>query len=187
MFPFCSLIFAVFAKWPPRQRHFCRHGRKNGSGKFQTVCKPGSVRVLQRWTAIPLGHALRRASRDQPGRRVENTPAPLRCRKKPAAPIRSCSRWGLPCQPCHQGCGALLPPRFTLTSGAEVPLAVCFLWHFPWGRPRRPLAGTVFPWSPDFPPPKLAPWQRPSNRLDFWSLRLLLPEGQPGAVKMDRV
>ena len=31
-------------------------------------------------------------------------------------------------------------------------LAVCFLWHFPWGRPRRPLAGTVFPWSPDFPP-----------------------------------
>ena len=31
--------------------------------------------------------------------------------------------------------------------------AVCFLWHCPWGRPRRPLAGTVFPWSPDFPPP----------------------------------
>jgi hypothetical protein len=30
--------------------------------------------------------------------------------------------------------------------------AVCFLWHCPWGRPRRPLAGTVFPWSPDFPP-----------------------------------
>ena len=31
--------------------------------------------------------------------------------------------------------------------------AVYFLWHCPWGRPRRPLAGTVFPWSPDFPPP----------------------------------
>ena len=31
--------------------------------------------------------------------------------------------------------------------------AVCFLWHFPWGRPRRALPGTVFPWSPDFPPP----------------------------------
>ncbi len=29
--------------------------------------------------------------------------------------------------------------------------AVCFLWHFPWGRPRRALPGTVFPWSPDFP------------------------------------
>src|SRR5690606_30238150 len=31
--------------------------------------------------------------------------------------------------------------------------AVCFLWHFPWGRPRRPLTGIVFPWSPDFPLP----------------------------------
>jgi len=30
--------------------------------------------------------------------------------------------------------------------------AVCFLWHCPWGRPRRSLTGTVFPWSPDFPP-----------------------------------
>jgi len=33
--------------------------------------------------------------------------------------------------------------------------AVCFLWHFPWGRPRRSLSGTVFPWSPDFPLPRL--------------------------------
>jgi len=31
--------------------------------------------------------------------------------------------------------------------------AVYFLWHFPWGRPRRTLSGTVYPWSPDFPPP----------------------------------
>ncbi|GGA46656.1 hypothetical protein GCM10011499_15500 [Pelagibacterium lentulum] len=30
-------------------------------------------------------------------------------------------------------------------------MAVCFLWHFPWGRPRRALPGTVFSWSPDFP------------------------------------
>jgi len=32
--------------------------------------------------------------------------------------------------------------------------AVSFLWHCPWGRPRRVLPGTVFPWSPDFPPPR---------------------------------
>jgi hypothetical protein len=32
-------------------------------------------------------------------------------------------------------------------------LAVCSLWHFPWGHPRRALPGTVLPWSPDFPPP----------------------------------
>ena len=35
---------------------------------------------------------------------------------------------------------------------AHIRRAVCFLWHFPWGRPRRVLPGTVFPWSPDFPP-----------------------------------
>jgi hypothetical protein len=29
--------------------------------------------------------------------------------------------------------------------------AVCFLWHCPWGRPRRRLSGTVLPRSPDFP------------------------------------
>lgn len=51
--------------------------------------------------------------------------------------------------------------------------AVCFLWHFPWGRPRRLLAATVFPWSPDFPPLagalkvtlKWPDQQRPSSRL----------------------
>jgi hypothetical protein len=32
-----------------------------------------------------------------------------------AAPIRSCSRWGLPCRLRHRRRGALLPHRFTLT------------------------------------------------------------------------
>ena len=49
-----------------------------------------------------------------------------------------------PFRPCRRGTGVLA-------------LAVCFLWHFPWGRPRRPLAGTAFPWSPDFPPSGLPP------------------------------
>ena len=30
--------------------------------------------------------------------------------------------------------------------------AVCFLWRYPWGRPRRALPGAMLPWSPDFPP-----------------------------------
>ena len=96
-----------------------------------------------------------------------------------AAPIRSCSRWGLPCRPCCQGRGALLPHRFALARGTALlapdglARAVCFLWHCPWGRPRRPLAGTVFPWSPDFPPPHgIAPpssgrpavWRQPDVR-----------------------
>ena len=32
-------------------------------------------------------------------------------------------------------------------------VAVCFLWHFPWGRPRRALPGILILWSPDFPLP----------------------------------
>ncbi len=71
-----------------------------------------------------------------------------------AIPIRSCSRLGLPCRSCCQARGGLLPHPFTLTSlePARRPVAevVCFLWHFPWGRPRRPLAGTVFPGARTF-------------------------------------
>ena len=46
--------------------------------------------------------------------------------------------------------------------------AVCFLWHYPWGRPRRRLSGTVLPRSPDFPPCLPIRWQlaeRPSGLL----------------------
>ena len=37
--------------------------------------------------------------------------------KPPVLPIRSCSRWGLPCRPRRRGRGALLPHPFTLTNG----------------------------------------------------------------------
>ncbi len=61
---------------------------------------------------------------------------------------------------------ALTPPFHPYPAGTLLPLwrcrsrkqdtdgAVCFLLHFPWGRPRRPLTGTVSPWSPDFPHPR---------------------------------
>ena len=35
-----------------------------------------------------------------------------------ATPIRSCSRWGLPCQFCYQNRGGLLPHLFTLTAAS---------------------------------------------------------------------
>ena len=40
--------------------------------------------------------------------------------------------------------------------------AVCFLWHCPWGRPRRALPGTVVPRSPDFPPADMSAGGRPT-------------------------
>ena len=138
------------------------------SEEIQTACKPGSVLALRPGAAIPLGRALPRASRDQPGLQGGNAPGrgvftpgppPLRGLAPggvyPAAPVargavRSCRTVSpLPWPMVSHGCGA-----------------VCFLWHFPWGRPRRPLTGTVFPWSPDFPPSRVAAEQRLPGRLD---------------------
>ena len=41
--------------------------------------------------------------------------------------------------------------------GVVETVAVCSLWHFPWGRPRRALPGTAVSWSPDFPRAKSPP------------------------------
>ncbi len=80
------------------------------------------------------------------------TPSAAPVSRWPAIPIRSCSRWGLPCRRRYRRRGALLPHPFTLaTRGFHRGPAVCSLWHCPWGRPRRELPDTVFPWSPDFP------------------------------------
>src|SRR3569833_4081274 len=52
-------------------------------------------------------------------------------------------------------------------------LAVCSLWHCPWGHPRRALPGTVVSRSPDFP--RRASTTRPPGPLV--ALRLALPLG----------
>jgi hypothetical protein len=69
-------------------------------------------------------------------------------------PIWSCSRWGLPCHACYQSCGALLPPHFTLTMASHggifsVALSLDATFTTCTG---RALPGTLFAWSPDFPP-----------------------------------
>jgi len=66
--------------------------------------------------AIHLGRLLPGASCDQPGRLAWKRDWRFWGRR--AAPIRSCSRWGLPCRPCYQERGALLPHPFTLTAPA---------------------------------------------------------------------
>ncbi len=91
-------------------------------------------------------------------------------------PTRTTSRENAAEASLHRPYSVLLPVGFTVRSllpGTRCALtapfhpypdlsgAVCFLWHFPWGRPRRALPGTVFSWSPDFP--LLA--QRPPGQL----------------------
>ena len=106
--------------------------------------------------AIPLGRSLPSASCDRPERRREGSPGifgslrdacrsylvllPVGFSLPPPLPAARCALTA-PFHPCH-------PPGRT----REGP-AVYFLWHFPWGRPRRALPGTVPPWSPDFPLP----------------------------------
>src|SRR5437764_211865 len=106
--------------------------------------------------AIHLGRSLPNASRDRPERRRGRPrPAPLAeastaCRSylvllpvgftlPPPLPAARCALTA-PFHPCR-------PP-----SRRPNRLGGVFLWHFPWGRPRRALPGTVPPWSPDFPP-----------------------------------
>ena len=61
-----------------------------------------------------------------------------------SSPTWPCSGWGLPCDPCHQEPGALLPHPFTLACAASRrPSAVCSLWHFPSPLGARALPGTL--------------------------------------------
>ena len=101
----------------------CVSARLPGMEGCQAACKPGSVHALPvRAGAFRrpfLWDAPRGAPRaTNPGGRAGTPsrhagtvarPAP------PATPIRSCSRWGLPCRFRCRNRGALLPHRFTLT------------------------------------------------------------------------
>ena len=129
--------------------------RSAGGDRCQTACKPGSVRGRPptRWPFI-WDARCRTPRATDPGGWSGNRPGTV-LRPRRAAPTWSCSRRGLPCRTLCRARGALLPHPFTLArrpcgSGR----AVCSLWHFPWGRPRRALPGSVSPWSPDFPPPR---------------------------------
>ena len=134
---------------------YARFGRKSARRPISRVL---SRPLAGPWMTIPLGRPLPDASRDLPGRR----------RQKPAwpAPVLKDRPAGRPYAVLLPVGFALPPPlpaaRCALTApfhpyrrrgpcGPQQP-AVCFLWHCPWGRPRRALSGTVLPWSPDFPP-----------------------------------
>jgi len=144
---------------PTRVRRPEAAGITRGSSGWagcRAACKPGSVVPLPARAAIPLEPASLRASRGQPGRKGGNTLAsrPLRALRRP--PLFGLAPGGVyRAAPVAGGavrsCRTLSP----LPEGRGAP-AVCFLWHYPWAlaeaSARRPLAGTAFPWSPDFPP-----------------------------------
>ena len=98
------------------------------------------------WATIPLRRRLRAASSNQPGRRVETHPGTAKVPCRPYSvllPVGFTMPLPLPVARC-----ALAAP---FHRGVAEAVAVCSLWHYPWGHPRRALPGTVVSWSPDFP------------------------------------
>ncbi len=69
---------------------------------------------LARGMAIHLRRPSPDAWCDQPGRPARKPTCREPCGPRRAAPIRSCSRWGLPCRRRYRRRGALLPHPFTL-------------------------------------------------------------------------
>src|SRR5271170_7380130 len=122
-------------------------------------------------TAIPLGRRLPDASSNLPGRPdLDTDPKTLsrfHARVLRAVPIRSCSRWGLPCRRRCRRRGALLPHLFTLTAGIRnAPRRYVLCGTFPRlapaGRYPAPLvhgARTFLPGNLSVSP------ERPSDRL----------------------
>ncbi len=144
MFVFCS--WSTCAYGTTKRQKTPRDCKEAG----QTACKPGSVPGLAAGrTVIHLGRPLPDASRDQPGRRRgKRFPAALASPEGP--PLFDLAPGGV-CRAGPVTGPAVRSYRPVSPFPAHAP-EVCFLWHFPWGRPRRTLSGTVFPWSPDFPP-----------------------------------
>src|SRR3954471_18652148 len=148
----------------------------------QTACKPGSVPPGPKprhwrsflWTA-PRGTVLA----TYPDRSGLRQPCPHlpkdKCER--TVPIRSCSWRGLPCRPCCQARVGLLPHPFTLTPDESE--AVCSLWRYPWGHPRRALPAAMSSWSPDFPRPPCGSRDRPA----VWSARKVV--ARAGRVNLE--
>ena len=115
---------------------------------------------------------------EQPTRatRAGNAPATVARRHRPYSvllPVGFAVPRPLPAARC-----ALTAP-FHPYLRRRTPKAVCFLWHCPWGRPRRTLSGTVFPWSPDFPPPFQAAAVRPTGRRELGGMAGRVKEIRP--------
>ncbi len=107
-----------------RRRPVQRTTRNNHPRKTQSARQPVS-RVLST-SCEAVRPFLWDASHDAPHATNPDGGAgmPLRSASRltpAAAPIRSCSRWGLPYRPCCQRRGALLPHRFALPRGAFQP------------------------------------------------------------------
>ena len=119
----------------------------------QPACKPGSVWPRTRYPGRG-GHSSGTAvaGRLKQPTRTTGLETGLRRSRAPVSSLFGLAPGGV-CRAVRVAASAVRSYRtlspLPRTAGLR---AVCSLWHCPWGRPRRTLSGTVFPWSPDFPP-----------------------------------
>ncbi len=136
----------------PRRRDACARQMWKRGEMCQSACKPGSVRRANPprrpfiWDA-----RCRTPLATYPDSRCENTPGA----GAPALSLFGLAPGGVYRAVCVAAAAVGSYPTLSPLPGHDpfgFGKAVCFLWHFPWGRPRRALPGTVSSWSPDFPP-----------------------------------
>ncbi len=120
----------------------------------RAACKPGSVLDRGRGVTIHLGRVSPHASRNLPERSTRKQGRIRGCRRSYSVllPVGFAVPSPLPAPRCALAAPFHRHPQSGRPEGRLSRRAVCSLLHFPWGRPRRVLPGTVFPWSPDFPP-----------------------------------
>jgi len=150
--------------------------------KRQTACKPGSVPVLAGGGWPFIWDARRRAPRaTDPDGGAETRPAgprepachpylvllPVGFALPPPLPAPRCALTA-PFHPC----------RPALRRGGGM-----FLWHFPWGRPRRALPGTAFSVEPGLSSPA-SRRRRPSGRLATLYIIAGAPPHKPATAAM---
>ena len=113
----CAHNFAAIKKRNPLSAGVQLLPSGSRQAESQLACKPGSVPRIAppRWPFI-WDARCRAPQATNPDGDAETHCAPQPEPQGSAVPIRFCSRRGLPCQPCCQRCGALLPHPFTLTS-----------------------------------------------------------------------
>ncbi len=117
----------------------------------RVLCRPGRDPNA---AVIPLGRASLRGSRDLPGRLGPATALPRR-EAEARRPYLVLLQAGLAMPSPLPGprCALTAPFHPCLCFAWGKAKAVCFLWRYPWGRPRRALPAALSPWSPDFPRP----------------------------------
>ena len=145
MFYLCSNIGDAVRR--PVSRVLSRDGRNrsgdgHSSGTFVT-------KRLARPTRAAMRRPIRHRGKSRNIRRSYLVLLPVGFALPPPLPAARCALTAPfhPCRPHPEG---------------QNGLGGVFLWHFPWGRPRRALPGTAPPWSPDFPPSAFAKGGHPT-------------------------